>query len=308
MAHSPPQILLQTTIPLLPDDWHVGRFALLHRHLAGLTAPDGSPLYDVMARNREPGSDGSDPVLRDLASSDVAELWLFAVDTGDGLSEAEAAGIAAFRRRGGGVLTARDHQDLGLCLTCLESIGRVNYFHSKHLEADEARHARDDTFATDIDFPNYHSGNNGDYQTIVPLEPVHELLRSKKAPGGVITKFPAHPHEGAVGSDGLPQARAIATGTSEITGRTFNIAVVLENDVDEQGRKLGRAVAESTFHHFADYNWDIAAGLPSFVTDPPGDGIAKDPHTLEIYKDYVTNLAAWLCAPPADHPWWSRPV
>ena len=308
MANPAPTILLQTTIPTLIEDWHAGRFSLLQRHLAGLTDADGSPLYDVMARNREPDAEGNDPVLRDLGSSDLAELWLFAVDTGDGLSDADAAGIAAFRRRGGGFLTARDHQDLGSCLTCLESIGRVNYFHSRHPELDESRRTRDDTGAPYIDFPNYHSGSNGDYQTILPLAPVHELLRSTKAADGVITRFPAHPHEGAVGTDGLPQARAIATGTSQTTGRTFDIAVVLENDVDQAGHKLGRAVAESTFHHFADYNWDIAAGCPSFVTDPPGDGIAKDPQTLEIYKDYVTNLAAWLCSPPAHHPWWSRAI
>jgi hypothetical protein len=46
--------------------------------------------------------------------------------------------------------------------------------------------------------------------------------------------------------------------------------------------------------------------MPSFVTDPPGDGIAKDPRPLEIYKDYVTNLAAWLCGPPKHH-WWTLP-
>jgi hypothetical protein len=307
MADSPPQILLQTTIPLLVDDWHVGRFSLLRKHLAGLQNADGSPRYEVLARNLEREDDGNDPVLRDLGASDVAELWLIAVDTGDGLSPAEAAGIAAFRRRGGGVLTARDHQDLGSCLMCLGSIGRVNYFHSLHRELDETRHTRDDTFATTIDFPNYHSGSNGDYQTILPQEPVHELLRSSRAPGGIITQFPAHPHEGAVGTDGLGQARVIACGTSSISGLNFNTAVALENDVDQNGSKLGRAVAESTFHHFVDYNWDIASGMPSFVTDPPGDGIAKDPATLEIYKDYVTNLAAWLCGPPKRH-WWTLPV
>ena len=306
MAAAAPQILLQTTIPLLPEDWNIGRFSLLRKHLAGLQNADGSPRFEVLARSLERNQDGNDPVLRDLGASDLAELWLFAVDTGDGLTDAEAAGISAFRRRGSGVLTARDHQDLGSCLICLGSLGRVNYFHSRHPEIDEQRRTRDDTFAKNIDFPNYHSGSNGDYQRIVPLEPVHELLRSSKAPGGIITYFPAHPHEGAVGTDGLAQARVIATGTSSTTGRTFNIAVVLENDVDQNGEKLGRAVAESTFHHFADYNWDIAAGCPSFVTDPPGDGIAKNPQTLEIYKDYVTNLATWLCNPAQRHSRWSR--
>jgi hypothetical protein len=33
----------------------------------------------------------------------------------------------------------------------------------------------------------------------------------------------------------------------------------------------GRAVAQSTFHHFADYNWDTRLGAPSFVDEPPSD-------------------------------------
>ena len=46
------------------------------------------------------------------------------------------------------------------------------------------------------------------------------------------------------------------------------------------GRPMGRALAESTFHHFADYNWDLDRGAPSFVTEPPGTEIKADPpHT-----------------------------
>lgn len=63
---------------------------------------------------------------------------------------------------------------------------------------------------------------------------------------------------------------------------------------------MGRAVAESTFHHFADYNWDLAHGAPSFVTDRPGWQIGADPSRLGVFKDYVRNLATWL--QPADHP------
>ena len=50
---------------------------------------------------------------------------------------------------------------------------------------------------------------------------------------------------------------------------------------------MGRAVACSTFHHFADMNWDTDAGAPSFVTEPPGDEMKRDPSRLEIFKDYV---------------------
>jgi hypothetical protein len=57
---------------------------------------------------------------------------------------------------------------------------------------------------------------------------------------------------------------------------------------------MGRAVAESTFHHFADYNWDIECGAPTFVTEPPGGQMKADPRPLVVFKDYVRNLAQWL--------------
>jgi hypothetical protein len=56
----------------------------------------------------------------------------------------------------------------------------------------------------------------------------------------------------------------------------------------------GRAIAQSTFHHFADYNWDVAAGCPSFVSEAPGDGMRHFPEALESTRRYVRNLAFWL--------------
>jgi hypothetical protein len=47
------RILLQTTIPTVEDDWHVGRFSLLHKHLASLKDKGGDALFEVTARNRE---------------------------------------------------------------------------------------------------------------------------------------------------------------------------------------------------------------------------------------------------------------
>jgi hypothetical protein len=51
--------------------------------------------------------------LSTLEHSEFDELWLFAVDTGNGITETECASINAFRQRGGGSLITRDHQDLG---------------------------------------------------------------------------------------------------------------------------------------------------------------------------------------------------
>jgi hypothetical protein len=217
-----------------------------------------------------------------------------AVDTGHGLTPADAGGITRFRERGGGVLTARDHEDLGTCLCCLGSLGKINHFHSRNPEPDSTCLVDDDTDDPNISYPNYHSGANGDYQHITPLEPLHDLLRSTQSATGYVEYFPAHPHEGAVGATGVVGARAIARGTSKVTGRPFNLAVVLENDVTEDGRALGPAIALSSFHHLVDLNWDPALGAPSFVRDTPGHEIQDDPSRLEVFKDYVRNIVRWL--------------
>src|SRR6185503_4661488 len=119
------------------------------------------------------------------------------------------------------------------------------------------------------------------------VEPVHELLRDGNR---ILEYFPAHPHEGSVGvPDGEDHARVIATGLSQATGRPFNLIVAFERRSDNHGNQLGRAVAESSFHHLVDYNWDTSKGCPSFLHEPPGDAIKRDPSRLSDIKTYVTN-------------------
>jgi hypothetical protein len=86
----------------------------------------------------------------------------------------------------------------------------------------------------------------------------------------------------------------LAEGRSSASGRHFNLAVVLDGETAPDGTPMGRAVAESTFHHFADYNWDLDCGAPSFVSEPPGTQIREDPSRLVVFKDYVRNIAGWL--------------
>ncbi len=87
----------------------------------------------------------------------------------------------------------------------------------------------------------------------------------------------------------------IATGKSKVTGRTFNLAVAFEPSADG-----GPAIAESTFHHFADYNWDPAKGCPSFVTEAPGNRIAHSPEAKADIENYVRNVALWLAGRPVQ--------
>jgi hypothetical protein len=274
-ANARPRVLLQTTIPYTEDDWNVGRFALLRDELAKYA--------DVVARDRENGPDGNDPVLATLPDGDFDQLWLFAVDTGDGITQAECGAISRFRASGGHVFVTRDHMDLGVSVCNLGGIGDAHYFHSKNLDPDPANRTNDDKITTDISWPNYYSGPNGDVQTIAVVAPKHPVLEG-------VASLPAHPHEGAVGAPpSSPDAHVVARGTSKQTGRPFNIAVAFEGV-----NGAGRGWAESTFHHFCDYNWDIAAGCPSFVGEPPSDAIAKNPHLLDDTKTYVRNLVTWL--------------
>ncbi len=274
------KILLQTTIPPIDDDWNVGRFSLLRDLLARE--------HEVIARDRASAVPSDDPVIASLASSDFAELWLFAVDSGDGLTPKECDAISEFRRRGGGLMVTRDHMDLGSSVCNLGGVGDAHHFHTRNVDPEVARNGRDDTGTPAIDWPNFHSGSNGDVQTIEVIEPAHQLL--KRSDGSRLQFFPAHPHEGAVSAPpGNRSARNIARGHSTITGRAFTLAVAFDSAHGE-----GNALAESTFHHFADYNWDVAKGCPSFVSEAPSDRIAKNPWLLDDITLYCTNLAHWL--------------
>src|ERR1700722_19828631 len=102
---------------------------------------------------------------------------------GDGLAPVDATAIMRFREGGGGILTARDHQDLGSCLLRLGSIGDLNHFHNGNPEPGARR---DDQDNPNISWPNYHSGANGDYQPVFVDGPVHELLRTPMTPSGQI--------------------------------------------------------------------------------------------------------------------------
>lgn len=287
---NPIHILLQTTIPPIEDDWSIERFSLLREHLASLNES-----YKVTTRNREVDADGNDVVLSVLDATDIDELWLFAVDIGNGLTAADCQGITRFHQRGGGILTTRDHEDLGSSLCTLGGVGRAHFFHSKHQDPDESRHVRDDQDSTTISWPNYHSGANGDYQKVTPVAGVHEVLRNSGNASGVIEYLPAHPHEGSVGvPEDEADARVIATGVSQVSGRPFSLAVAFERRRDRHGNSLGRALADSSFHHLVDYNWDTSKGCPSFLYEPPGDEIKRDPKRLEDVKTYVSNLARWL--------------
>ncbi|MHA6202932.1 hypothetical protein ACXU4B_00740 [Dyella soli] len=294
---TPSKILLQTTIATVEDDWHIGRFSLLRDYLSDLRDAGGEPLFEVVARDRDPAG-APDSVLSQLDRSAFDEIWLFAVDTGGGLTPEDCSAITRFRQRGGGLLVTRDHMDLGSSVCTLGGVGAAHFFHSKNPDPDVSRHCADDTFNADILWPNYHSGRNGDFQHITIDGPLHAVLTDPDSPDGTVHSLPAHPHEGAVGKPpDDPSARVIAKGRSKLSGTEFNIAVAFE-----PSSAGGPAIAQSTFHHFADYNWNPSMGAPSFVTEAPGDALAHAPEAQRSVERYVRNVALWLAGRPVDTP------
>ena len=288
MNGAPIKVLLQTTIRATVDDWSIARFSLLGQFLRDRQKENGAAMFEVTMRDRE--TRGSpDSVLAALDESGFDEMWLFAVDVGDGLTAADCAGISRFRRRGGGLLVTRDHMDLGSSICDLGGIGEAHHFHSRNQNPDVSQRAVDDPFTTSISWPNFHSGANGDFQEIRAIAPIHPVLRDPQSPSGALRFLPCHPHEGDVDAPSNQDARVIAAGTSKVTGRSFNIAVAFEPNAE-----AGPAIAQSTFHHFADYNWDLGRGCPSFVSERPGNAMAREPRALIDTQRYVLNVARWL--------------
>lgn len=282
------QILLQTTILPCSDNWSIARFSRLAELLRTRQDSEGRLTFNVVARDRERLGQ-PDPILSRLDETGFDELWLFAVDEGDGLTSEDCEGITRFRRAGRGLLVTRDHMDLGSSLCSLGGVGKAHHFHTRNLDPDQSRRVADDSFSTHISWPNFHSGTNGDFQEVTIVEPTHPVLANPDSLGGAIRFLPAHPHEGAVNAPDDEPARVIARGKSKVTGKSFNLAVAFEPSV-----RGGPAVAQSTFHHFADYNWDTRLGCPSFVSEPPGNGMQTERQALQDIHRYSVNVALWL--------------
>jgi len=57
---TPIRILLQTTIPIVDDDWTIDRFSLLAKYLRSIRDESGAQVYEVTTRNRDANAQGAD--------------------------------------------------------------------------------------------------------------------------------------------------------------------------------------------------------------------------------------------------------
>ena len=278
-----PQALLLSTIATDSNDWHIGRFSLL----ADMIRRAGQELDPSFSLNISdyPTSDSERQTLQaDLAAGRYSQVWLIAPDMDNGPDPGFFRALETAVKAGTDLVIARDHTDLGCCLLelkdCLGDVGQTQTFQRTWTDLPRDREYADPACAA-IVTPCVVTGQNGGVQ-ICRQRAEHPLLNfASMIPGHLV--IPAHPHEGVIRKVAASQT-VLLSSFSITSGREQTTAIVDEAD----GR--GMVIHHSTFHHFADYNLDVAAGAPDFVLDPPSKQIADSPALLNDIKAYVRSV------------------
>jgi hypothetical protein len=278
-----PQALLLSTIATDRNDWHIGRFSLL----ADMIRRAGQELDPSFSLNISdyPTSDSERQTLQaDLAAGRYSQVWLIAPDMDNGPDPGFFRALETAVKVGTDLVIARDHTDLGCCLLelkdCLGDVGQTQTFQRTWTDLPKDREYADPACAA-IVTPCVVTGQNGGVQ-ICRQRAEHPLLNfASMIPGHLV--IPAHPHEGVIRKVTASQT-VLLSSFSITSGREQTTAIVDEAD----GR--GMVLHHSTFHHFADYNLDVAAGAPDFVLDPPSTQIADSPALLNDIKAYVRSV------------------
>lgn len=278
-----PQALLLSTIATDANDWHIGRFSLLGAMIR-TAGEEMDPSFNLTISDY-PTSDVDRKALQDdLSSGRYGQIWLIAPDMDNGPDTGFFRALEAAVKGGTDLVIARDHTDLGCCLLelkdCLDDVGQTQTFQRTWTDLPKDREYADPACAA-IVTPCVVTGQNGGVQ-ICRQRAEHPLLNfASMIPGHLV--IPAHPHEGVIRKVAASQT-VLLSSFSITSGREQTTAIVDE----AEGR--GMVLHHSTFHHFADYNLDVAKGAPDFVLDPPSTQIADSPALLNDIKAYVRSV------------------
>lgn len=278
-----PQALLLSTIATDPNDWHIGRFSLLGDMIRG-AGQELDPSFSLNISDYPTSNAERQALQADLASGRYSQVWLIAPDMDNGPDAGFFRALETAVKAGTDLVIARDHTDLGCCLLelkdCLGDVGQTQTFQRTWTDLPKDREYADPACAA-IVTPCVVTGQNGGVQ-ICRQRAEHPLLNfASMIPGHLV--IPAHPHEGVIRKVTASQT-VLLSSFSITSGREQTTAIVDEAD----GR--GMVLHHSTFHHFADYNLDVAAGAPDFVLDPPSTQIADSPELLNDIKAYVRSV------------------
>jgi hypothetical protein len=290
-----------------------GPFYGLKQVIATLTAdPYSWVSFDVTTANRsnDPSADHDNVDLATaLALDDFDELWIYSINSGPQLNDAELAAARTFMDdRQGGVLITGDHAALGAAFGNLPRAGKMRRLPAPPSSAPTWNNTlrsganslyefvdQSDEYPQPLQLKWYWGG-------ILWRRP-HELLCS---PIGPIDVFPDHQHEGeAIAPVASPAsewpggvaAEVIATGRilspdAQIGREVGVLSVYNGHEVD-----VGRIVADSTWHHHFDINLRGEPTMPTrngFVTPGTDDWLSN----ATKIEHFFLNAAIWL-APPA---------
>lgn len=278
-----PQALLLSTIATDPNDWHVGRFSLLGDMIRG-AGQELDPSFSLNISDYPTSNAERQALQADLASGRYSQVWLIAPDMDNGPDAGFFRALETAVKAGTDLVIARDHTDLGCCLLelkdCLGDVGQTQTFQRTWTDLPKDREYADPACAA-IVTPCVVTGQNGGVQ-ICRQRAEHPLLNfASMIPGHLV--IPAHPHEGVIRKVTASQT-VLLSSFSITSGREQTTAIVDEADC------RGMVLHHSTFHHFADYNLDVATGAPDFVLDPPSTQIADSPALLNDIKAYVRSV------------------
>lgn len=282
-------LLLQATIERNSDDWDTSRFSRLREFLSRLQDTDGRPAFLVTARNRDQCGK-PDRLLSNLDESSIDQLWLFASDTGDGLTAADCAGIGRFRRLGRGLMVTCGHMARGCSVSQIDGTGAAYHFHGHSPEHSGDRRRPANLDSPGASRPNGHVGENGDLSRVRAVGHIHPVMRDRHSPTGVIRYLSTHPHEGVVGAPpGDASARVIMARQNLAIGTDRDIAVAFERSA-----RGGRAIAQSSFHPFTDRNGGTASNRPPSDDDSLEAAVLRLQEVDRSTMQYVANIAFWL--------------
>lgn len=144
-----------------------------------------------------------------------------------------------------------------------------------------------ESWTVQIDWPNCDPGADNELRQLEVAADIRPVRVDEWSPADVVVFLPSCPHEGAVHGQQDRDALVIRNG--------FNLTVAFECS-----RGRGRFIAECRLHRFAEDNFDLQWAHPSFVNEPAGVPMLRDPAAVASVRVYVRNVATWLALLESD--------
>ncbi|MEM9545235.1 MAG: hypothetical protein AAGA77_04645 [Bacteroidota bacterium] len=245
---------------------------------------------------------------------DFDQVWLFGIQSGGSISNAEINAIEAYMDGGGGLFATGDHGSLGRAMCGnIPRVSEMRYWDNTPVGSTNATNEvsmngrrRNDTNtprpgnATATTFDH----QSDDYPQQIAVRTFggglpHPLLSIKTSvrPSGIIDIMPDHPHEGECASETSFTVNGVTIPTQIIATSFVNGGNISGSKSptdphcfpsisvwDGRPANVGRIVIDSTWHHFVNINLNGAGSAQSGLTNPD----------WEVIRQYFMNIATWM--------------